>query len=106
MAYGICVFLLLSLLSIRTQAQVPNAVTIPNPVELPNLPRRRPVQLMDYAITSQPHSRYQQPHLSSQSDHSLKTGNAQSIPSPIANNRSMYGVAAMIKPSPRVRLGD
>jgi hypothetical protein len=24
----------------------------------------------------------------------------------IANNRSMYGIAAVIKPSPRVRLGD
>jgi outer membrane protein TolC len=49
LAFGICV--LCCLISIQTQAQVPNAVTIPSPVELPSLPRHRPVQLMEYSIT-------------------------------------------------------
>jgi outer membrane protein TolC len=48
-AYGICAILSLGLLSIHTQAQIRNAVTVPNPVELPN-PPRRPVQLVGYAI--------------------------------------------------------
>src|SRR5262245_18966724 len=37
MAYGVCVLLSLHLASFQTRAQVPNAVTIPNPVVLPNL---------------------------------------------------------------------